>query len=88
MSLVTSVPENKIRCNKQNGKELMNEKLACSRRPDNTEALDLRTRKSTSTRFNLKLLRVFSKRRHLGKLHFTFFFFTKNVSRVIYSEGG
>ena len=49
-------------------------------------ALDLRTGTSTSTRFNWKFLRVLSKKRHLGKLYFTFF--TKKVSTVIYTEGG
>ena len=39
-----------------------------------------------STRFNLKFLRVFlKKKRHSGKLQFTFF--TKKVSTVIYTEG-
>ena len=40
------------------------------------ELLDLRTRKST--RVNLKFLRVFSKKRHPGKLHFTFYFHQKS----------
>ena len=29
-----------------------------------------------------------NKKRHPGKLHFTFFFLTKKVSAVIYTEGG
>ena len=40
-----------------------------------------------STRSNLKFSRVFSKHRHPGKLHCTFFFIRKD-STVIYVEGG
>ena len=47
----------------------------------------LRTRTSTSMRFNLKSLRVL-KTRHPGKLHFTFFFFTKKGTTVIYIGAG
>ena len=43
----------------------------------------MRTRTSSSTRFNLKFLCVFSKRkRHPGKLHFTFFSKLKKLVRL------
>ena len=45
--------------------------------------LDLKTRTTSSTRFDFKFFRVFSKYRLPGKLHFTI-----KVSTVIFSEGG
>ena len=46
-----------------------------------------RFKDQSSARFNFKFLLVFSnKKRHLGKLHCTFF--NKKVSRVIYTAGG
>ena len=96
VSSVTSVPENKIRCNKQNGTEKKKRTTRTSLMVSNEaitgnewktslfqasrqyRALGLRTRTNTSTRFNIKLLRVFSKRRHPGSLHFPFFFHQKS----------
>ena len=41
--------------------------------PGSAPALDSRTKTTTSTRFDLKFFRVFSKNRHPGILHCTFF---------------
>ena len=52
-------------------------------------ASDLRTRRSTSTRFNFKKfsMRAFKKKKDTPE-SFILLFFTKKVSTVIHTEGG
>ena len=53
--------------------------------PKHYRALDLRTKTSTSTRFNSKFLRLFKKK---DPGSFILHFYTKNFSTLIYTEGG